>query len=110
MNQEQHDNGDSEVNPNTSYDEATYSDQPLPLGWRMVIHRSGMACFFHDQSGVVVWSKPYTISGADIGDAVESIVQKHPPPLEIFAEGSMVFGAPDRNQPCAKIEADGMLI
>ncbi|OQR95064.1 hypothetical protein ACHHYP_00469 [Achlya hypogyna] len=91
----------------TAFECTTYSDKPLPSGWKKVVHRSGLACFLHEASGVVTWTKPY-VATADSATSLEAAVAMHVPPLEIFAEGCGMRN-PDRNQPVKRIQADAII-
>lgn len=44
---------------NTTTDAGGDDDEELPEGWRMVQHKNGLSFFYHSDTGVVSWSKPY---------------------------------------------------
>ncbi|OQS02673.1 hypothetical protein THRCLA_04969 [Thraustotheca clavata] len=95
---------DDGVSDDAMNNHTTYSDTPLPNGWKKVLHRSGLVCFYHEETGVVSWSKPYALAK----DESEDHVQNHVPPLEIFAEGSGMRN-PDRNRPVKMIQAKAII-
>uniref|UniRef100_A0A8D0H755 DGCR8 microprocessor complex subunit n=1 Tax=Sphenodon punctatus TaxID=8508 RepID=A0A8D0H755_SPHPU len=46
--------------------------EPLPDGWIMTFHNSGIPVYLHRESRVVTWSRPYFLTGS---------IRKHDPPL-----------------------------
>jgi len=72
----------------------------LPLGWQEILHTSGIKCYFHEESGVVTWSKPYAVKKEPSfdGNLLEYVSKKHMPPLTIFQPQSLP--ADDDNLVC----------
>ncbi len=90
-----------------SSDQTSDSSNYLPSGWRTVSHLSGLVCYLQEHTGVVVWTKPYTVSGGGHVVDLEKTVKMHHPPLEIFAEGSGVCQLVS-SRTAKMTEADGM--
>ncbi|CAK5046210.1 unnamed protein product [Aphanomyces euteiches] len=95
-----------EAKVDVSY-KTTYEDCALPEGWKKVAHRSGLFCFQHESSGVIVWSQPYTLSpDPTTGSTSEDRVQNHRPPIEIFAAGCGMK-QPNVNRSVKMVQAEG---
>jgi hypothetical protein len=64
----------------------TNDEAKLPLGWQEIFHGSGIKCYFHEESSVITWSKPYVVNKGSFfdGTLVEYVSKKHMPPLTIF--------------------------
>nr|4E5R_A Chain A, MGC78846 protein [Xenopus laevis] len=47
--------------------------EPLPDGWIMTFHNSGLPVYLHRETRVVTWSRPYFLGTGSI--------RKHDPPI-----------------------------
>ena len=65
-------------------------DKDLPEGWSIKYHKNTLPFFFHKDSGVVVWTKPYVrkyrveVRRFLLFKIIKILIKDHTPPLSAF--------------------------